>query len=151
MNIINYIDNLPESMEREEIQKYFEAILEMAESGNELTDEIIAEALWELSNKQWHTYTLIDSSIKARVESWVTKAWNPTNRAIFNYIIGVIAMLGIKSGLDLLNDALSQNIDEDIKTDIKSEIERLQGRVEDPYCNLRKKAKKGTDLFCRPG
>ena len=55
----------------EELEKYFIELIDLAEKVNRANDEKISEALYELSDRQWHTYEMLKDTIKERIENWI--------------------------------------------------------------------------------
>src|SRR5260221_238231 len=68
--------NLPDGMEVPDVASEFERLLSEAEQPGTFSVPV-AEALWQLADRQWHTYELLRPDLRSRVESWIQQHWSP--------------------------------------------------------------------------
>ncbi len=57
--------------------------------------------LAELSDRQWHSYEIIDGELKQRIENWIEKSWVLDSEEYIRSIIFVIGALGLRGGFEL--------------------------------------------------
>lgn len=73
------INELPDYMDFEVLNNWFQKVLDYCESINEYEYSIVesvVDALYELSLRQWHLYKIIDASISERIEKWIERIWS---------------------------------------------------------------------------
>lgn len=134
--------NLPDYINRTELELYFCQVLEATESTNFAK---IVDALWELADRQWHTYSILDKDVKYRVDMYVTNLllktdWDKETIKVLRQLLSVIGNLGLANSyailLSLRNDDMNPSILSEIDSYIR-EIEIENGnQIENPYFNL---------------
>lgn len=112
---------MPES----EIKKCFNELLDYAEIHKDVSPEKVAEALLELSDRQWHTYTLIDIEAKDRIEKWIADVWNIASFALVESITELIGYLGLVNTYELVKESLKFNLDDNVRIEIEDIIHEL--------------------------
>ncbi|MGC8787637.1 MAG: hypothetical protein ACP5Q1_09470 [Anaerolineae bacterium] len=136
---------LPDYMTPADLRKYFEGILDEIENNPNLSEAHAIDALWELADRQWHTYTLIAPDLAERIERFIERAWIPLcdrqDTLSVGMVLSIVGNLGLKRSYDMIkrfaglyHDKTGQRIDEFIHR-----IEVLNdGKIEDPYYNLKR-------------
>ncbi|MBU8786976.1 MULTISPECIES: hypothetical protein [Bacillus] len=62
-------DELPDSLSQDTLEKYFNQMIEMYESTKDTVSKIeLSEAIYRLSERQWHTYKMLDGKIKHKAD-----------------------------------------------------------------------------------
>lgn len=128
-----------------DLRKYFEGILGEIENNPNVNEVRAIDALWELADRQWHTYTLIAPDLAERIERFVEQVWIPIcdrrDAPSVGKVLSIIGNLGLKRSYvmikgfaGLYHDEIGQRIDEFIH-----QVEVLNdGNIEDPYYDLKK-------------
>jgi len=137
MGIYEKIRALPDCMNSIDLRTIYIEILNEDKNGKYSKVEI-ARALWELSNRQWHTYELIDDELKILIADWIEKSWDlmPIDR--LHLIVGICAMLAIPKGLELLNRTIEKITDRGIAAELNDERVDLEKSVIDPFYDMKK-------------
>ena len=133
----HYAD-LPDGMDSAEIEPYFHELLEVAESPTTCDVAMVAEAFYELADRQWHAYEPLAPSVLERVDDWVVRNWDSSSLAFVDPIIGVIAHLGLPRSWK----TLKLSIESDLAPDVRAVIERAmtefkRGDPLDPWSGMR--------------
>lgn len=133
MKNADYYRSLPEGMASETIQRELEALLLVHADMSTLQ---LMEALEELADRQWHTYSLLAPSLKACVEQLIILRWQD-QLEITESVLSIIPRLGLVNawdflvGLDrhMMSAASREAIDE-------AEVE-MASTIADPYSGMR--------------
>lgn len=136
---INDVNSLPESISAQELKLYFKEALDFANSiDNKNIFEIIKvlEVLAELSSKQWHTYQFIDETIKFNIEMFIKKILNINSLDYIQYIIEIVALLGLENSYKTIKDALNLPLYEPIRKEITEFVLEINDSIENPYSRI---------------
>lgn len=142
--MFEYFNNLPDYLPVDELKLHFQTLLKAYERQEvDLSDFI--KSLWQLSDRQWHTYTLLDPELKSRIDAVISKileqkAWARSDLRICRNTLTIIGNLGLSSSYDLLLTSIIQSLDDEKKQEVKRleyQVERFRdGKVEDFYSDL---------------
>jgi hypothetical protein len=142
--VIDY-KKLPDYLSPDELRRYFEDILRQIETQPEVDQSYIIDALWELADRQWHTYTLIAPDLAERIEAFIEGVWvqlcDRQDSHLVGKVLSIIGNLGLKRSYEMIkkfsgryHSQTGQRIDEFIQ-----QVEVLDnGKIEDPYYSLKK-------------
>jgi len=142
--VIDY-KKLPDYLSPDELRRYFEDILRQIETQPEVDQSYIIDALWELADRQWHTYTLIAPDLAERIEAFIEGVWvqlcDRQDSHLVVKVISIVGNLGLKRSYEMIkkfsgryHSQTGQRIDEFIQ-----QVEVLDnGKIEDPYYSLKK-------------
>lgn len=133
---IDDLQSLPECVNVEQLNAYFIKVLEYADSidnTNNLEIINILEVLSELSDKQWHTYELVDETIKFNIERFIKKTLNLKSLDYINYVTEIVSYLGLENSYKTLKDALNLPLDEPIRKEITEFVLELEASIKNPY------------------
>ena len=131
---------LPDYLSPDELRRYFEDILRQIETQPEVDQSYIIDALWELADRQWHTYTLIAPDLAERIEAFIEGVWvqlcDRQDSHLVVKVISIVGNLGLKRSYEMIkkfsgryHSQTGQRIDEFIQ-----QVEVLDnGKIEDPY------------------
>jgi len=136
MGNFDKINALPDCMEPSDLRVFFIEVLN-DDRKNTYSKLEIAKALWELSDRQWHTYKLIDNELKILLVDWVTRSWDLLPLDKLHYIIGICSMLGIREGLELLDKTIGKISDQALKEKFAQKRIHLAKKVTDPFFTLK--------------
>ena len=135
MKSSDYYRSLPDSMTPEAIQCELEALLLV---NMEMSSLQFMEALEELADRQWHTYTLLASPLMARVEQLIISRLQDQPEVTESAIsivsrLGLVRVWSFLLGLDrqVVSPASRKAIEE-------AEIE-MASTIADPYSGMRTK------------
>lgn len=139
MNLLK-IRNLPDTMEPSEVRKYFMSVLHEATQLDNIDPLKTSEALIELSDRQWHTYELIDKDTKLKVESWIELVWDVSFKTLVDNILTIITYLGLENSYQLVENSLTPELDKETSDLIQEAIKELKDHVSNPYYGLKKES-----------
>jgi hypothetical protein len=136
---LDWVYHLPDNLSKEQIRSYFLSVLSEKMEDALIDKETLGEALWKLSNQQWHTYEIVDADIKKRVEEWIINSLTGVvSKKFIELIGGIIGMLGLTDAYNKLKELYALSL---FPTHIKIEFEHIFNEygdnVEDPYKDLR--------------
>jgi hypothetical protein len=66
--------DLPDSMDQKEVLHYIDELLSASDRQKDDRGEV-AEALYELAMRHWHTYEMMPSNYKDRIDEWIAQNW----------------------------------------------------------------------------
>ncbi|MBI4762099.1 MAG: hypothetical protein ACOYYF_11095 [Chloroflexota bacterium] len=121
--------NLPDYLSPEELQQYFLKLLDAAPKMDAVN---VVDALWELADRQWHTYTCLDDGIKTKVDKYVSsllKELNWTSKGSVNLMRETLAVIGNLGLQESYAQVLSLENRKDIHRDVYIEIERFLDQI----------------------
>ncbi|WP_053376559.1 hypothetical protein [Paenibacillus sp. FJAT-27812] len=107
-----------------------EFILESKSQTNEVEETLAA--LLELSDRQWHTYELLDNVIKNEVENWIISKCKKESFNAIDLITLIIGRLGLVKAYEHVKSLLDDLANE-IRATIQETVAELDGHVEDPW------------------
>lgn len=136
MNLLK-IRNLPDEMEPSEVREYFTIVLNEAMQLGNIDPLKISAALVELSDRQWHTYELIDKDTKMRIESWIELVWDVNFKTLVDDILTIVTYLGLENSFQLVENSLTPELDQEISDLILEAIKELKDHVSNPYYGLK--------------
>jgi len=131
--------NLPDYMTTEELNNHFTELINFADKVGSVYDEKISEALYELSDRQWHTYEPLSDTLKEKIEDWINKAWNTKSPGLIENITSVIGRLGLAKSFELVKKSINENISNEIKEILETTIQEINGHIDDPYYSMKKR------------
>lgn len=112
-------------------------ILDFAEKET-LADSLeVAGALWEMADRQWHTYERLEPVLRGRLDDWIERSWDPTNLRLVRRVLGTIGMIGLPRSMDLVRKSLEEDLDPAIREEIEGAIREFGDTVDDPYSGMK--------------
>ncbi len=131
LNMKNY-GELPDSMEPEEVATCFNEIL--IEKNASKSD--IIEALGEMSDRQWHTYEVINPDLKEKITKWLIDHLDLENAEFVESTIYISAHLGLEKIGRLLKESLKKNLKPEVRKEIEEAIVEIK-TWDDPYSGMK--------------
>ena len=129
--------SLPDYMDYRELKKYFiEYLVIYANNTDEKNKYYALDELYELSDRQWHTYEIIDEDIKKQLEKYLISVIDLEDEKIMDIILCIIPRVG----LDGVFDYILKNKDNIRNLDVKKNIEESFAEyglsVNNPYSGM---------------
>lgn len=135
MNIAEFdltVKKIPEGIDSNELQKIFELFLKLDFNNKELLE--MYYLLFELSSKQWHTYSIMGSCLKKDINSWIITNMSDSYE-FYELVLGICANIGLNK---LYREILESDQLKKLYPELKNEFIRDVGNnVHDPYIALR--------------
>ncbi|WP_054957489.1 hypothetical protein [Paenibacillus dakarensis] len=128
--------DLPERLDERFLKGCFQELLtRIVNSQIEEIEALIQ--LKELTIRQWYTFELLNSEIRAHIDKWLIQIWHPLSEEKANLITFIVINLGLICTYEHLLEEYKHLQSESYQTIIKEMISELKGNVEDPYQALR--------------
>lgn len=109
-------------------------MIEMYESTKGTVSKIeLSEAIYQLSERQWHTYKILNGKIKHKVDILIKNILDVNSYDLIDNATSIIAYLGLPESFQALQEMM---IEEKFSDEVKELIEELEGNVENPYSGL---------------
>jgi hypothetical protein len=135
-NLLKRYQNLPDYMGVCELDALFTEFLKTAgtcECG--LTEKL--EALLELSDRQWHTYELLNQNTRNDIEAWLMNVLNFDSVEVTELIALTVGRLGLGKLYCIIKVALNDNLKKEVRQVIEQTVKELDGHAEDPFFGMR--------------
>lgn len=121
-------------MEASEVKLEFEKLLD-----TDINDTIsvydICYALYQLADRQYHTYTILDKQTQDKIAIWVEKNWINDLQFISN--LGMIGgSIGIRKICDLLKLHNTSDNSLELKNEIEETLKEIEPNIDNPYADL---------------
>ncbi|MCJ2144894.1 hypothetical protein ABE057_16970 [Bacillus paralicheniformis] len=130
-------DELPDSLSEDTLEKYFNQIVDIYESAKDNVNYIeLSEAIYQLSERQWNTYKILDDKIKHKIDILIKNILDANSYDLIDNATSIIAYLGLPESFKALQEMIKENPSEEVRELIEETIEELEGNVENPYSGL---------------
>ena len=130
--ILDEVSKLPDKMAPEKLLPYFEGVTKYHQDHPELTVST-AEALFQLADRQWHTYQILTGRHREILVAWLKQVWDVNDLDLIEKLIFVIGALGLQECEYLLRDSLKLALREEVRTEIAGALEEFGDHLGDPY------------------
>ena len=140
MDLKRYKD-LPDVLEPTVVRSFFEELLTMPKPLGEEQSLEMAMAFLELSDRQWHTYKVLDDSTRQALDCWIISNWDCSSEKMTGYLLGVIGSVGLPKSFEFMKEALQTKIPPfslAVRTEIERAIDDFGSTVENPYSGMEK-------------
>ena len=128
--------NLPDSMEEGDLLKMFDLFLQEAKDDPDISGCLIS--LNELADRQWHTYSLLRSDVRKKIDKYVSgHVKDNLTQSDYNYLCSIISTLGLIDSYKALRKIYKKIKDKKSKSWIKHSLDEWGSSVEDPYSGIR--------------
>ncbi|MGY2399730.1 hypothetical protein [Pseudomonas sp. SDO5271_S396] len=136
MKNFEYYASLPDSMTKEGLEMAFAELLNEFEPEKNGGEELI-KSLVQLSERQWHTYSLLDDSLRERIEHCLLSLWNGHDLEQAEEVISIMASLGLEAINTFLASRSPKDVSPEVFNEISLALSEFGGSVSDPYIGMR--------------
>ncbi|TLG88065.1 hypothetical protein FEM54_27965 [Pseudomonas edaphica] len=136
MKKLEYYSALPDSMPEGDIRSELVALLRDFEN-QDLGRLEFSKSLLELSDRQWHTYTILDFELKCQVEEILKLIWDGQDLELVEIIIGVVARLGLEEVYNFVRTYPVEKLSLKVSSEIKVALAEIGNSVSDPYSGMK--------------
>jgi HEAT repeat protein len=130
--------NAPEGMESEDVRRLFEELLAMPKPATSEEATLMAEAFWEVADRQWHTYTRLDPTMRDAIDDWIFANWDPTSLKMTGWLIGVVGHVGLPKSVNFMRQALEGELPPPVRQRIQEALDEFGATVDDPYFKMKR-------------
>lgn len=134
--------SLPDSMPAEEVADLFIELLDEVERDNTADRMRVVEALGELSERQWHTYTELAPSIRKRVESWIICNWDIESLPFVEIVTSIVPRLGLVQCVYLFRETLKKSLNPKVREVLEESLAEYGDSIADPFSGMHSGEKK---------
>ncbi|MCG6577055.1 hypothetical protein EGM97_20365 [Pseudomonas sp. AF32] len=136
MKDISYYSALPDGMTEAELYLEFVEVVGCFEN-SECSGYVFLAALSELSERQWHTYSLLCDKLRGRIEGSLKNLWDGRNLEAAQVIVSVVAYLGLEGLYAFICSQASKSLSDEVSAEVKSAIAEFGSSVGDPFSGMR--------------
>lgn len=136
MKDISYYSALPDGMTEAELYLEFVEVVGCFEN-SECSGYVFLAALSELSERQWHTYSLLCDKLRGRIEGSLKNLWDGRNFEAAQVIVSVVAYLGLEGLFAFICSQASKSLSDEVSAEVKSAIAEFGSSVGDPFSGMR--------------
>lgn len=136
MKDISYYSALPDGMTEAELYLEFVEVVGCFEN-SECSGYVFLAALSELSERQWHTYSLLCDKLRGRIEGSLKNLWDGRNFEAAQVIVSVVAYLGLEGLFAFICSQASKSLSDEVSAEVKSSIAEFGSSVGDPFSGMR--------------
>ncbi|MGE6630414.1 hypothetical protein [Bacillus sp. NPDC077027] len=130
-------DELPDSLSEGTLENYFNQLVDIYENSKDNISYIeLTEAIYQLSERQWHTYKILNDKIKNEIDILMKNILDANSFDLIDNATSIIAYLGLPESFKALQEMLQENLSDEVRELIEETIEELEGNVENPYSGL---------------
>ncbi|MBL4963132.1 hypothetical protein [Bacillus halotolerans] len=134
---ISKFNELPDTLSVETLEAFFNEVIDAYASKKDNVSNIeFSEAIYQLSERQWNTYKILDEKIKHKVDIIIRDLLDPNSYDLMDNATSIIAYLGLPESYKALQEMIKENLSDDIQELIEETIEELEGNIENPYSGL---------------
>jgi hypothetical protein len=119
-------------MPRYRLKELFEEFILKTKSQTMEVEEAL-EALLELSDRQWHTYELLDNIVRNELENWIISKCNKESINVVDLTTLIIGRLGLVKAYEHVKSLLDEDLANEIRATIQETVAERDGHVEDPW------------------
>jgi len=136
MKNFEYYASLPDFMTKEGLEMAFAELLNEFEPEKNGSAELV-KSLVQLSERQWHTYSLLDDSLRERTEHCLLSLWNGHDLEQAEEVISIMASLGLEAINTFLASRSPKDVSPEVFNEISLALSEFSGSVSDPYIGMR--------------
>ncbi len=128
---------LPDSIEYDKMKEYFgEYLSYYCNNTNSANVNYALSELFELADRQWHTYELLEEGVKEKVEKYLKTVINFEDEEIMDYILCIIPRIGLSNMFNyiLQNKGSIQN--REVLSNIIASEKEYGDSVDNPYSGM---------------
>lgn len=130
-------NELPDSIECVKLKEYFiEFLICYCNSTDAFDIYYILNELLELSDRQWHTYELLDQEIKQQLERYLKSIIDFEDEEIMDYILCIIPRLGLENLFEYILKNKINIHNENVMANINEAESEYGGEVNNPYAGM---------------
>ncbi|NBI31140.1 hypothetical protein [Chengkuizengella marina] len=133
---IEFYQNLPDRMSKSDLKIHFNKLLHLYNTTKDYTKFEFSEVLYQLSERQWYTYEVLDGKLQMEIDKLTKELWDQNSYEVVDNVTSIVAHLGLKESYQIIKQSLSSNLDNNIKGLIEETIKELDGNNEDPYSGM---------------
>ncbi|MEN1988150.1 hypothetical protein [Paenibacillus hubeiensis] len=127
------IKNLPDVMSKEDLNKHFEAYLDLVENVEKLDSIDVLETLSELADRKVYTYELLEINLRSRVDHIVQQLWDVSSAELVDHYAYVVINLNLTKSYELMKSALNRGLDKQVREIIEETINEVGEDIDTPY------------------
>jgi hypothetical protein len=132
-------EQLPDALQQSEVLHCFDDLFDRLDRAS-FDPMDVAQALGQLAERHWHTYSTFPDSYKHRIEQLIERNWNTAelSRDYVEAIAFIAGHLGLEKTLSLFELTLKRSeLDNDVRDSLESAVAELGPSISEPYSGLK--------------
>lgn len=129
-------DELPDYLSEDILKMYYTQVIDYYESTENVSKIDFSEGIYQLSERQWHTYKSLDEVIKQKVDLIIKEILDPNSYELMDNVTSIIAYLGLSESFQALKEIDKTNLSVDVRKLIDETINELDENIDNPYSGL---------------
>ena len=134
MKSVDYYMELPDGMTQAEVRTEFESILD--DPCCLKCPDVAVVAFSELSDRQWHTYELLDDTLRNKVTACLEALWLDDDGDRAESLFGIAGRLGLPRFLEFVKERNNAAFGSQVKRVVTECMTELEGSIADPYSGM---------------
>jgi hypothetical protein len=128
-------ESLPDSMAPADLAVLFNELLESPPSD----PVVVVNALYQLADRQWHTYDPLSPTLQQRVDAWMMDNWLSSSLPFTVAATSVIGHLGLPRSWANIQTLANNTSDPDIASELRAFCAEMEcGDPLDPWSGMPK-------------
>lgn len=128
---------LPDYIKCDELkEKFIEFLVRYNNNTTNANINYALDELSELSDRQWHTYEILDDEITTQIENYLFLVINLENESIMDSIIYIIPRLGLEKTFLYLLEKKASIANKNVVQNIHEAEMEYGKNVSNPYANM---------------
>jgi len=133
---IKEYESLPDSMTASELSELFTNLIAIAHQQPKISRDLIMDALYELANRQWHTYSLIHDDVKILIETWIINNFNSESLKFVENATSIAPMLGLTVVVVYFKKLLQGKLSPEVRKEIEGALQEYENCIANPYSGM---------------
>ncbi len=129
-------DELPDYLSEDILKMYYIQVIDYYESTENVNKIDFSESIYQLSERQWHTYKTLDEVIKQKVDLIIKEILDPNSYELMDNVTSIIAYLGLSESFQTLKEIDKTNLSVDVRKLIDETINELDENIDNSYSGL---------------
>lgn len=129
-------DELPDYLSEDILKVYFIQVIDYYGSTENVSKIDFSESIYQLSERQWHSYKCLDEVIKQKVDLIIKEILDPNSYELMDNVTSIIAYLGLSESFQALKEIDKTNLSVNVRKLIEETINELDGNIDNPYSGL---------------
>jgi len=113
----------------------------LPETSNEILE--LVEAMDEVVERQWNTYSLLDSETRRALDEWVQYVWDNNFPKLVRRLISIIAKAGLTQAYIMMCQELHGDLSPTVRREIMDAIIEFGSNIDDPFSGMEPEEPRG--------
>ena len=131
-------NKLPDGMTSVDVKAAFDELFAEIKATAVLEIPDVLEAIFQLADRQWHTYSILSQEYKDKIEVWVSEHWQSNSLDYVEKAGFIAGAIGLPGVLFILQSELNNpQVREEVRTAILGIIHEIGATIDNPYHEMK--------------